>query len=101
MPEKEIAGCGPQGIMGDATPDASRIILIDDLRSFVDGRCAEVPERARRGVNFSDATVISGSTKSGSIMTWARTTRSGRSWRSWSGPRFDGRPFDIGVITIH
>lgn len=77
------------------------VLLIDDLRSFVDGRSAEVARTSRAGVGLLER---------------YRDQRVAELWLDhdlggddtiWpvvevlEEAAFDGRPFDIGVVTIH
>lgn len=77
------------------------IVLIDDLRSFVDGRAAEVARTSSAGVELLEQN---------------RSTRLDEVWLDhdlggedtiWpvvevlERAAFDERPFDIGVIVVH
>ncbi|MDP9794961.1 hypothetical protein J2S43_003473 [Catenuloplanes nepalensis] len=83
------------------TAAGPRIILVDDLRSFVDGRAAEVARTSSSGVE---------------LLGRYRTERVDELWLDhdlggddtvWpvvevlEHAAFEGRPFDIGVIVIH
>ncbi|MFJ8578375.1 cyclic-phosphate processing receiver domain-containing protein [Micromonospora sp. NPDC093277] len=78
-----------------------RIVLIDDLRSFVDGRCAEVARSSAAGV---------------ALLERHRDERLAELWLDhdlgeadtiWpvvevlERAAFEGRPFDIGVVHVH
>ncbi|MGW3783575.1 cyclic-phosphate processing receiver domain-containing protein [Micromonospora chokoriensis] len=82
--------------------DARRVIvLVDDLRSFVDGRCAAVARTSAAGVELLDR---------------YRSRRLDELWLDhdlggddtiWpvvevlERAAFDERPFDVGVINVH
>ncbi|MEH1016957.1 cyclic-phosphate processing receiver domain-containing protein [Micromonospora sp. CPCC 206060] len=81
--------------------DESRIILVDDLRSFVDGRSADVARTSAAGVE---------------LLEHCRDQRLDELWLDhdlgeddtiWpvvevlERAAFDGRPLDVGVINIH
>ena len=83
------------------TPGATRVILVDDLRSFVDGRDAEIARTSSAGVD---------------VLTRAAGSRIDELWLDhdlggddtiWpvvevlERAAFDGRAFDIGLITVH
>ncbi|MFC3739372.1 cyclic-phosphate processing receiver domain-containing protein [Paractinoplanes deccanensis] len=86
------------------TDRKSAIVLVDDLRSFVDGRPAEVARTSSAGVELLDR---------------HRSHRSHRLDELWldhdlgdddtiwpvvevlERAAFEGRPFDIGVVIIH
>jgi hypothetical protein len=83
------------------TTDEARIILVDDLRSFVDGRSAEVARTSTTGVT---------------VLERDRGRRLDQLWLDhdlgeddtiWpvvevlERAAFNGRPFDIGIINIH
>jgi hypothetical protein len=78
-----------------------RVILVDDLRSFVDGRQAEVARTSAAGVELVER---------------CRDQRLDELWLDhdlgeedtiWpvievlERAAFDGRPFDVGVINVH
>ncbi|MET3425369.1 hypothetical protein BJ973_004581 [Actinoplanes tereljensis] len=79
----------------------TRVLLVDDLRSFIDGRVAEVARTSDAGVTLLER---------------YRNQRLDELWLDhdlgeddtiWpvvevlERAAFDGRPFDIGVINIH
>jgi hypothetical protein len=81
--------------------NASRVILVDDLRSFVDGRDAEIARTSAAGVELVER---------------CRDQRLDELWLDhdlgeddtiWpvievlERAAFDGQPFDIGVINVH
>ena len=83
------------------TDRKSAIVLIDDLRSFVDGRTAEVARTSSAGVELLDR---------------HRSHRLDELWLDhdlgdddtiWpvvevlERAAFEGRPFDVGVVIIH
>ncbi|SDY48422.1 hypothetical protein SAMN05444365_102403 [Micromonospora pattaloongensis] len=85
--------------MNDSKP--RRIVLVDDLRSFADGRSAEVARSSAAGV---------------ALLERHRDERLDELWLDhdlgdadtiWpvvevlERAAFDGRPFDIGVIHVH
>ncbi|MBE1490694.1 cyclic-phosphate processing receiver domain-containing protein [Plantactinospora soyae] len=84
-----------------ATSDSRRILLIDDLRSFVDGRSAEVARTSGDGV---------------ALLGRQRTQRVDELWLDhdlgeddtiWPVVEmlelaaFEGHPFDVGVVYVH
>jgi hypothetical protein len=86
--------------LGMAT-NASRVILVDDLRSFVDGRDAEIARTSAAGVELVER---------------CRDRRLDELWLDhdlgeddtiWpvievlERAAFDGQPFDIGVVNVH
>jgi hypothetical protein len=79
----------------------ARVVLIDDLRSFLDGRAAEVARSSAAGVD---------------LLNRYRDERLDELWLDhdlggadtiWpvvevlERAAFDGRPFDVGVIVVH
>jgi hypothetical protein len=78
-----------------------RVILIDDLRSFADGRRAEVARTSAAGVS------LLGSCRDHRLDELWLDHDLGEQDTIWpvvevlERAAFDGRPFDIGVITIH
>jgi hypothetical protein len=82
-------------------PVGARVVLIDDLRSFVDGRAAEVARSSTAGID---------------LLNRHRDERLDELWLDhdlgggdtiWpvvevlERAAFDGRPFDVGVIVVH
>jgi hypothetical protein len=83
------------------TTDRARIILIDDLRSFVDGRSAEVARTSAAGVALLDryrdqplAQLWLDHDLGGDDTIWPVVAVLERA-------AFEERPFDVGIINIH
>jgi hypothetical protein len=82
-------------------PDAPRIILVDDLRSFVDGRAAEVVRTSAAAVE------LLGRCRDGRVdQLWLDHDLGGDDtvWpvvEVLERAAFDGRPFDIGAVHVH
>ncbi|MDG4817492.1 hypothetical protein O7628_18540 [Micromonospora sp. WMMD956] len=82
--------------------DARRtIVLVDDLRSFVDGRCAEVARTSAAGVELLDRyrdrhldELWLDHDLGGGDTIWPVVEVLERA-------AFDNRPFDVGVIDVH
>jgi hypothetical protein len=77
------------------------VILIDDLRSFLDGRSAEVARTSRAGV------LLLGQYRDRRLEELWLDHDLGEDDTIWpvvevlERAAFDGRPFDIGVIIVH
>lgn len=83
------------------TATGARIVIVDDLRSFVDGRAAEVARTSSSGIE---------------LLARYRTERVDELWldhdlggddtiwpvvETLERAAFEGQPFDVGVIVIH
>jgi hypothetical protein len=86
---------------GEVAPAGARIILVDDLRSFTDGRHAEVARTSTAGVELLERhqhqrvdELWLDHDLGGDDTIWPVVEVLERA-------AFDGRPYDIGVVTIH
>ncbi|GIF41899.1 hypothetical protein Axi01nite_62100 [Actinoplanes xinjiangensis] len=101
LPRYSIEVAGESGHHRAMTDHEPAIVLVDDLRSFVDGRLAEVARTSSAGVG---------------LLGRHRSRRVDELWLDhdlggddtiWpvvevlERAAFEGRPFDVGVVVIH